>query len=185
MVSNHRREADHHPPLFFIFSCVLFLLLKPFAGYTQKIKGQYVSSMQQKGMLYFIRPQKGFKNKDLGSRLTYDITCFSGADSLTFNLSYFDKNNWNLDSLCLQMPEQKSTVALSKIFVDTKNACWHYRFSSRMAFKDLEKFFGGNGDRAIQLIQKDKTVLLKCSKRRWKKNASVNTRIFQLIQYNK
>jgi hypothetical protein len=184
MVNNHQKEAKSHSPLFFV---VVFILLMVFVTNTtkaQKIKKYYVSSKQDKGTLFFIRPQKGFKNKHLGSRLTYDITCFSGADSLTFNFSYFDKQIRNLDSICLLMPAKRGCVSLNKLFVDTQKSYWQYRFSSRMAIKDLEVFFSGDEERAIQLIQKEQRLVLTCSKRKWKKNAGITTRIFQLIQYN-
>jgi hypothetical protein len=105
MVNNHQKEAKSHSPLFFV---VVFILLMVFVTNTtkaQKIKKYYVSSKQDKGTLFFIRPQKGFKNKHLGSRLTYDITCFSGADSLTFNfLTLINKSEiWTVFvCLCLR-----------------------------------------------------------------------------------
>ncbi len=187
MVSNHQREADHHPPLFFMGICLLmvYLVFKPGIFHAQKIKKCYVSSIQQKGTLYFIRPQKGFKNKSYGSSFVYDMTCFSSSDSVTLNFSYFDKNNRALDSLCLIGQSKKITALVSKIFVETKKTKWHYRFTSRILFSDLEIFFNENEIGTMALIDKKNTIPLYASKKRWKKNAAINAKIFQLIRYNK
>lgn len=187
MVSNHQREADHYPPLFFmgVFLVLVFLLLQPGAFYGQKIKKYYVSSMQQKGTLYFIRPQNGFKNKSLGSSFVYDITCFSSSDSVTLNFSYVDKNSRMLDSLHLLGGSTKRSAPLSKIFVETQKSSWHYRFTSRFALKDLESFFNENETGHMALKDKNNAIPLSTSKKKWKKYASINTKIFQLIRYNK
>ncbi|MBL7901541.1 MAG: hypothetical protein JNK73_06065 [Bacteroidia bacterium] len=187
MVSNHRREADHHPPLFFMVALLVlvFLFLKPGVLYGQKIKKYYVSSMQQKGTLYFIRPQKGFKNKTYGSTFIYDITCHSSSDSLTLNFSYVDKNIRMLDSLQLLGGSIKLTTPLSKIFVETQKSSWHYRFTTRFALKDVEGYFNENEMGSMALVEKNKAIPLVTSKKNWKKYASINAKIFQLIRYNK
>ncbi len=186
MVSNHLREADQHPPLFFMGALLLvgLLLFKPGVGYGQKIKKYYVSSIQPKGTLYFIRPQKGYKNTSYRSSFIYDITCFSRADSVTLNFSLFDKNSRTIDSLCLIGTSKKTCVPVTKIFVETKKSAWHYRFTSRISIEDVEHFFnGGMGNFA--LIEKNKNIPLVTNKKRWKKYATINTKIFQLIRYNR
>ncbi len=187
MVNNHRREADQNPPLFFMcFGLFLvFCLLKPGVFQAQKIKNHYVSSIQQKGTLYFIRPQKGFKNKRAGSSFVYDMTCFSSSDSVTLNFSYFDKNSRTLDSLYLMAGSIKTGFPIVKIFIETKKSRWHYRFTSRVSLNDLEAFFKATEMGTMALIEKHKPIPLTSTKRRWKKYAAINTRIFQLIRHNK
>lgn len=186
MVSNHRREADHHPPLFFIGTLLLlvYLVLQPGTCDGQKIKTYYVSSLQPKGTLYFIRPQQGFKNKSSGSSFVYDMTCLSSADSVTLNFSLFDKNSRVLDTLSLVGASKKISVPISKIFIETKKTAWHYRYTSRIALKELEQFFNERSG-TIQLLDKSKVLTLTSSQKRWKKYAAINTKIFQLIRYNK
>lgn len=187
MVNNHHREADHHPPLFFTFCCflVLALCLMPGVVSAQKIKNHYVSSMQQKGTLYFIRPQKGFKNQELGSRFLYDITCFSATDSVTFNFSYFDKNVRNLDSIYLLTGSKKFSAPVARIFVETKKSSWHYRFTARFALNDIQAFFNEKERGTITLVDRSTPIPLRTNKKKWKKYAAINTKIIQLIRYNK
>lgn len=186
MVSNHRKGADDHPPFFFIGICLflVFLLFKPAVFQAQKINNHYVSYIQQKGTLYFIRPQKGFKNKGYGSSFIYDITCLSSSDSVTINFSYFDKNSRILDSLYLIRGSKRILVPVSKIFIETKKANWHYRFTTRVLLSELETFFVENEIGTIALIEKNTTIPLYTSKKKWKKNAAINTKIFKLIRYN-
>lgn len=179
-------EAENHPPLFFgrsVFCFLLFFTIS-ISVEAQKLKNYYVSFHQEKGTLFFIRPQEGFKNKDLGSRLVYDITCSSDDDSLTFNFSYFDKISRSPDSLSLILGNRNCVSSLQRLFVDSKGREWQYRYSSRFARKDMEAFFIQETSAGIQLREKGQTLLLICNGKKWKKNAEINRKIFQLIRHN-
>ncbi|MCU0360166.1 MAG: hypothetical protein MUF75_05515 [Bacteroidia bacterium] len=150
----------------------------------QKIKKYYVSFKQEKGTLFFIRPQDGFKNASLHSHLKYDITCLSGSDSLTINFSYFDKTSRTLDSLALQTGAKRSASALKKIFIETQKSYWHYRFSARFSIRDAEDFFNQVMAPKLEVVDKKDTIVLTCKKRTWEKNSKINQKIFQLVRYN-
>ena len=185
-VNNHRIEAGLVPPLFFIIFCALFLNLFTASGTVraQKINKYYVSFKQAKGTLFFIRPQKGFKSTPNHSHFTYDMTCISGSDSLSLNFSYFDKTPRALDSLALLIGPKRRSSSLQKIFIETKKSYWHYRFTTRLAVKDVEAFFNLTEGALFQLIEKESVIGLDCKKRKWKKNSQINRKIFQLIRYN-
>ncbi|HQQ95007.1 MAG TPA: hypothetical protein PLQ93_10670 [Bacteroidia bacterium] len=189
MVNNHLREAGEIPPLFFVLHLpgllLLFFCLNTAFYSAQNINSYYVSSRVDKGSIYFIRAQKGFKSKPGANKLRYDMTYLLGKDSVTFNFSYFDKKPIVCDSLVLINGSKRLSSALSKIFIETKGKKWHYRYGAKFSFKDTQAFFNPEQEALMLLICKNAVVELHCKKRLWKKHAGVNTRIFELINLNR
>jgi hypothetical protein len=188
MVNNHQREAGLFPPLFFpqnLLILLLILLFAPTSISAQKIKGYYVSSLVEQGTIYFIRPQKGFKNSEHHSKLLYDMTYLMGKDSVTFNYSYYDKSALAPDSIAFKHTSVHFISATKKIFIEPKHSKWHYRFTCRVALKDIKTFFEEEQVPSITISGKGKFITLQCGKAKWKKHAAANTKIFQLIEMNR
>ncbi len=185
MVNNHQNEADLMPPRLFYPLVTIILVFYSSSALSQNLEKHYISFKQDQGTLFFIRPQKGFKNAAEKSHLTYDITCKTGSDSSTLNFSYFDKTPRVLDSLCLLIGSKNISSTLIKLFVETKKNVWHYRYSSRFLNRDLEDFFDSTHEAKIIIIDKKNRIQLSCTNKRWKKISAINRKIFQLIQLNK
>ena len=179
MENNQIKLACLARQLFF----VSFLLL------TSKINGQniskyYTSSLQEKGTLYFILPQSGFENNRIKSKLIYDITYLTKNDTVTLNFSYFDKLDRTLDSVVFVNVNQRFSGRVKKLFIETKKSKWHYRYSSKILFNDINIFFTQPDNPKIILYTQQGTVELNIKTKTWRKQSSVTKKILTLIKYN-
>jgi hypothetical protein len=169
-------------------SCHLFFLtltLLPGVFKSQNISNYYTSSDQVKGRLYFIFPQRGFHNHQIHSRLIYDITCLTTNDSSTFNFSYFDKLNRDIDSVFFISGTKRYASVAKKIFIATKKKKWHYRYSAKILFRDLSEIFSAEQQPRMVIYTKQAAIEMTMKARVWKKRSAVTKKIFTLISYNR
>jgi hypothetical protein len=176
------KGAALKPLLFFISICMLVSLK---TSYAQKISRYYVSSIQSNGTIYFVVPQKGFKNNDMNCNLVYDLTYLSSGDTVLFNFSYFDKSQRQIDSISFCFDNSKCTSKTGKIFVETKGNMWHYRYTSKISFKDLNTFYNQQSQPKLLLYTQQGEIKLNMTKSRWKTQATRIQKILTLIAYNK
>jgi len=178
--------ANNQLNLAYLIRQVFFVLLLLMTStiYGQNISKHYTSSLQEKGTLYFILPQSGFENKNIKSNLVYDITYSTKNDTVIFNFSYFDKMKRTLDSVALVNVNQRFSSIANKIFIETKKSEWHYRYSSKFLFTNINIFFNQPGNPKIILYTEQGMVELKIKTKIWKKQSSVTKKILTLIKYN-
>lgn len=172
-----KRECSTLPFLF-------FLLLFSSAVKSQNISKHYKSSVEPKGVLYFILPQKGFENNKLNSEFTYDITYLTTNNVATLNFSYYDKAERIIDSVKFISGSQKFSANTRKIFVDTKKSKWHYRYSAECLYSDLCSFFNPENQAKIILYTGQGAVELSIKQKTWKKQSSTTAKILSLIKQN-
>lgn len=165
-------------PLFFLF---LFQAAHICQG--QKISKSYVSSNQSSGILYFLKPQEGFKGVK-SQELIYDISYLNTADSATFLFSYFDPSERAIDSIGFLINGQWVKHKTKKVFVETKKNLWHYRYSSTVPFSELTSFFAQPSTPPINLYTRQGEVSLKMKKKAWNKLSAINNKIFLVIRHN-
>lgn len=179
MVNNQIKMECFARHLFFVS---LLLLTSTING--QNISKYYTSSLQGNGTLYFIFPQSGFNNNKINSKLIFDITYLTTNDTVTLNFSYFDKSNRDIDSVVFIGDNKKYSSSVKKIFIETKKRKWHYRYSSKILFTDLNIFFIQSDKPKIILYTQQGVVELTIKARIWKKQSSVTKKILTLIKYN-
>lgn len=179
MVNNLTKMTCFTRHLFF-FS---FLFLSSII-YGQNISKHYTSSTQDGGKLYFILPQSGFKNNKLKSELIYDLTYLSSSDSIVLNFSYFDKSEINIDSIALFYDNHETTSQVKTLFVEANKRKWHYRYSTKLNFDDIDSFFNQNSEPKIVLWTQNKPLELYVKPRIWKKQSSIIKKILTMIKYN-
>lgn len=179
MVNNQMKMACIARHLFFVS---LLLLTSTING--QNISKYYTSSLQGNGTLYFIFPQSGFNNNKINGKLTYDITYLTTNDTATLNFSYYDKLDRTIDSVVFISGNQTFSSSAKKIFIETKKTKWHYRYSSKILFTDINVFFSQADNPNIILYTQQGTVELNIKTKTWKKQSSVTKKILTLIKYN-
>ena len=184
MASNRINGACNSVPLSLATIITLMLV---FTGNSnaQNISKYYTSSLQQSGTLYFILPQSGFRNNEIRSELTYDITYLTAMDNTVLNFSYYDKLSRDIDSIAFVGDEIRITsIDIKKIFVEPKKGRWHYRYSSNFLFRDLANLFNQSPPPKLFLYTKQGIVELNIKKKNWGKTTSVNKTIFTMIKHN-
>jgi len=183
MANNGIKGACKSTPLSFIAIITLSLILTSKSN-AQNISKHYTSSLQDKGVLYFILPQSGFRNNEIKSELTYDITYLTANDTVTLNFSYFDKLNRDIDSIVFVGGNKIFSSRVKKIFIETKKGKWHYRYSSKFSFTDLNIFLNQADKPKIILYTQQGAMELNIKAKTWKKQSAVTKKILTLIKYN-
>jgi|SRR5690625_3785580 len=152
--------------------------------YSQDISKHYTSSTQEDGTLYYVLPQKGFKNNKIKSELIYDLTYLTSNETILLNFSYFDKSERKVDSIALFYNNQKATNQVKTLFVKADKKQWHYRYSSELKFVDMDDFLNQTSKPKIILYTQDEPIELLIKQRAWKKQSSILKKISTMIKYN-
>lgn len=163
----------------------IFLIAVAFNVNAQNISKHYTASLQNNGTLYFIYAQNGFEHQQIKSRLSYDITYLTTNDTAVLTYSYFDKSTLDIDSISFTGGGEVYTSSAKKIFIETKKEKWHYRYSSRLLFTDLNNFFDQAKNPKIILYTKQGLIELTIKTKAWKKQSYVTKKILTLIKYNR
>lgn len=166
----------------------LLVALFFFIGYTnleaQKISRYYTSSAQNAGMLYFIKPQKGFASNVQNAHLVYDITTFAKSDSVTFNFTFTSSKALHLVEAEFNVTASSVRAKAVKLYIETKKLNWVYRYSLRLSKNELMQFFNASKPPSLLIHCTEEVITLKMPKRQWQKLSARNRRIFELIALN-
>lgn len=156
----------------------------------QNIKGKFISRSTDEGTITFIYPQKGYENKDLHSKLIYDITHSSATDSVTFNFTYLSKDPLPADSIIFYNEDIKYSVPTTMFYIDLKKENkWENRASAILTAEIFEKIRIQKTPCYIALYSKEeknepiRNYVFKISANDWKKNTDIINKIFQAIKY--
>ena len=177
----------YNAPIPFIVMIVTCIFLFNLTGKTlaQNISKYYTSSIQDKGTIYYIYPQSGFKNKKRKSEFTYDLTYMSNSDSVRINYSYFDKSSALIDSISFFAPDKSViTSKAHKIFIEEKKQRWQYRYACAFLFPDLKKIFDQKEPPTIILYTRQGASPLYINKKSWKNQSAIIAKIFELFMLN-
>jgi len=155
--------------------------------YNQKIDNYYTSHSQSKGRLYYIFPQEIFKWTDGKGKLTYDFTINNNTDSVTLTFSYVTPNQISpIEGICFAPTDSVHCFSTQKVLIEPFKKSWKYRYTTNINFNTLRQLFEHDSPPNI-LLQTglDETLRLKASRRKWKKYAAINNKVFYLIEVNK
>jgi len=109
-----------------------------YSTYSNKFIKILYSIIQDKHVLYYIVPQKGFYNDK--NIFTYDLTYLSKSNSITLNFSFLNKNLLILDSISLCINDECVSSKLQKIFIEHNKNKWQCRYSSKFSFNFIYSF---------------------------------------------
>ena len=166
---------------FFFVTCFLLSLSLSLSG--QNISKHYISSFQSNGTLYYIFKQKGFFAPDK-QKIDYEIIYLTTSDSALINFSYRANTPRRLDSIGFVSGSHLIIGQLKKIFITTKRATWVYRYSTKVPYIELTTFFKANNSPKIKLFTKDGEIDFLVRRKKWRKNAEIVSKIFEVVSYN-
>lgn len=190
MANNPFQKGWISTPFFSRFSCFLLFFSLVFLGLSipsnaQKISKYFTSSIQENGILYFIKPIKGFKSSSDHKTFTYDITYLTSKDSVTLNFLLKDKDLISPKILIFKLFNDSIQSSLKKIFVEAHKSKWLYRYSATFSVKDMQKFYASKVPPTLKIItQKQEKIILDHDHVKWKKQSSILSKIFQMIRMN-
>ena len=164
------------------FIIPLLLLVNTMNG--QNISRYYTSSLQEKGTLFYILPQKGFESNNKNNFI-YDMSYQTQNDTVTVNFSYFDRMNLILDSISLSNGNQQVSSDAEKLYIETKKSKWHYRYSSKFLFTDIASYFDQTEPPTVIIYYPEGSVEVNIKAKTWRKQSALIKKILTLIEYNK
>ncbi|HLS30904.1 MAG TPA: hypothetical protein VK021_08615 [Flavobacteriaceae bacterium] len=181
MVNNSSKRTHLLRPLLFLLISIAFLN----NAFSQNISKYYTSSTQANGTLYFIEPKEEFQNKQAKQGLVYDLTYLTSKDSISLKFTFTDKESRAIDSIRLQNDQNSITGSTKKLFIDLKRKTWQHRYAADFDFDNLAEFYQQAENPKIIVYYSGKSTTLSIKTRKWKKEAQVLSKIFNLIEQNK
>ncbi len=192
MVNKNKTRGEGKQPSFLsfqrmhfkhLFTIILALVVSTVQLIAQDISKYYAVGTQEPGNIYFIYPQKGFKTPK-GESFIYDITYLSPQDSLSIKFTYSDRDLLAIDSLGWKSSTLTVSSPVKKIYIEASSK-WIYRYEVKLPVDAMYKIYSNTTDiPEINLFCADRIISFEIKKKNWKKYASINHRIFDLIHLN-
>jgi hypothetical protein len=167
-------------PLFYLFLSALFIHRVE----AQKISKYYTVMSQKSGSLYFIEPERSFKNKENKCELVYDMTYLSSEDSLTFNFSLISPEIIEIDSLVFLSQGEKYTSPASKLYIEDEKKSWEHRYSTRFKVDEIDSIYQQEKSPALKIFSNRETLILNMKQNHWEKESNIVTKILYMIAVN-
>ncbi|MDH6358421.1 hypothetical protein [Parabacteroides sp. PF5-9] len=169
-----------------LLSC--FILCLAFNGWAQKVNRDYSFYPQENGNVYFIHPQKGYKSdqKEATKGLTYDITYLSGRDSASYTFTYYLQDVLQINAVILLDHNGKEVYKGEPeiYYVQPKRNYWQHRAKVEIPYDLLEQIYQEESPYNLILQGNNKTVRYTLNPKKWAKQSTLISRIFQVVKYN-
>lgn len=155
----------------------------------QSMSKFYKSSTTDKGILYFIKPQKMkiTEGKKLAAKKLYhDYTYVQNADSVRLLLTLKTKEVFTGDSIYFYNKESKLTsYPLKTIYKEYKSHKWVNRLESFLAYKDWYHLYSGDKPAAFFFKLKDgKEIHYSFTECKWKKLKTKYQIFYEMLKLN-
>ena len=154
----------------------------------QKINKDYLFYPQDKGILYFIYPQKGFISPDETDikGLEYDITYLSTDDSLTLSFTYVNKEICKPEAISFISPENQLLYKreTQMLFVQPLKQNWKHRGVVKIPYAKASQIYEMVSPCRLQIHTNRMDIHYKISDSKWKKQHEMIKRILEIIANN-
>lgn len=167
--------------LFLLF----FFFVSAFAIFAAKLENRYIMKSHKDGQLYFILPydipaeEKNIKN------LSADITYLTSSDSVTMNISVWNENELNTDSIVLVGEEYISITDFKTFFIEKDGKLWLHRYSFRISLEDLVALYSNQLSFALDVHSEKQTIRYLYPIKKWKSEQEWMSQILYIIKRNK
>jgi len=170
--------------IFCIRMILLIFVLAPGKTAAQNLTKYYVALYQSDGVLYFVLPQTNFNNPQTKNDFIMDVTCHNSKDSATVNFTYYDRENFNPETIAITYNDWKYHAPVKRIYTDMEKGLWRYRYTFNIPFEQLSLFYKAKSPDITITTDLSRSIPVKTTKQ-WEKNADVNNKIIQIIQKNR
>lgn len=162
---------------------ISIIALLPLTSFCQKLSNYYVCKPQEGGNLYFIFSNDEFSGEKTDCVFKYDMTYSTAKDSVIVNFSYIGEKTIKIKKIAINSGKKQIESSTSKIFIEKEKNKFHYRYSAKFLFSDLNKVFLQETPPYILLANGN--IKISMNKGKWKKHSRINKDIFELISLNK
>lgn len=151
----------------------------------QKIKGQYVSKVQEDGTIYHIFPKTLFCDRQAGE-LKCDVTYKTRQDGkATVNFTYYAEQATPADSVCFRTAAVTVSGPVEKIYIEPSKKQWAHRYVLYSDADALARFFDVEATpEATLYFSGGGSVTYPVQRSAWRDYAPVVSKIFEMIHYN-
>ncbi|MDU1905797.1 MAG: hypothetical protein E6772_13550 [Dysgonomonas sp.] len=166
---------------------LLLFILSLFAAvpvFGQNVKNKYTSHSTSEGSVYFIKPLKGFENKQISSKLEYDITYLSSNDSLTYNFTFVAQTASPVDSVSFLVNNNKETVPAKMLFISPEKNKWKHRVSLKVPNTNFTELYQNSIPYQLVIYSPKGKQTFSISNKDWQQQTSIVNKVFEIIQYN-
>jgi len=165
---------------FFLAFAAILLIIQPVKA--QKLSRFYSSRFQEGGSLYFINPNKDFKNREASVSVAFDVTFLSSEDSVTFNFSVFGRQPQEVDSVFLSTSKGSFGAYAARFFLDFAGKNWETRSSAKFSLSDFSTFINEQNPTILLKNHPTNIILLRSSERKWRKYSAALQKILFIIE---
>lgn len=165
--------------------CAVLLLGISGPAAAQKIKGHYVSRVQEDGTIYHIFPKTLFSDRQAGD-LTCDITYKTSQDGrATVNFTYYAGRVKPADSVCFRTGTVAVSGPVEKIYIEPDKKQWAHRYTLLVDADKLVRLFDCEATpTALLYLAGGEVVTYPVQRSPWRDHAPVVSKIFEMIRYN-
>lgn len=154
----------------------------------QKINKDYLFYPQDKGILYFIYPQKGFRSPsetDIKG-LEYDITYLSTDDSLTLSFTYVNKEICKPEAISFISPENRLLYKgeTLMLFVQPLKQNWKHRGMVKIPYAKAAQIYETESPFRLQIHTNRVDIHYQIRDGKWEKQHKMIKRILEIIANN-
>ncbi len=166
-------------------ACAALLLVVCGPVSAQKIKGRYVSKVQEDGTIYHTFPETLFTDRNAGD-LTFDVTYKTRQDgTATVNFTYYAARATPAASIRFRSEQVTLEGPVEKIYIEPDKKRWVHRYTFGVQVDDLARFFDAGATPDVTLYTADgQEVAYRVQRSAWRDYAPVAFKIFEMIRYN-
>lgn len=170
-----------------IFSFIAFIFL-PLShnAFAQSVENRYRSHIDANGITFFICPKQigGTVNVN---EFVYDMTYHTSADSVILNFTIISDRPRKVNTLILSCGDTRYVgESVKPMFADIRGRKYEIRTTSRFSLKDICEVFSHKEALSFQMsLDSGVEASATYSSSKWKKDANLISRIFDLIIFQR
>lgn len=147
----------------------------------------YTSIMADKGMLYYIKPQKMIELKGDSKAIICDYTYLDSHQDVRMLFTIYTSSPLELDTAQWVDAEGKSyQYALEYIYRNPKGKSWENRVELKLPYQQWQKLFSDTrSPRFVLLVAEDKTLEYVYKENYWQKYLPLYKQFIQSVKLNR
>ena len=154
-----------------------------------KLEDRYVMRPVEGGQLYFIVPYRVpavlVKGTPVPKPMEIDVTYLTMADTMTVNISVWDKTELHADSIALIGASPYIMRTFQTFFIEREKQYMLHRYSLRCTWEEWNTLYESENPFTVVMYAPEKEIRYAFPSKRWKKEQAWMKEILHLIATNK
>lgn len=147
---------------------------------------KYITTLSEKGMLFFIKPQKmpRIKGYDAVKDMEYDITYITNTDSVSYTISIYTKTPIKTDSVEILYNGNILKEQLEKIYIEPNKSKWESRLRFRIPYHVFKSMYQLTKSFQFKFSDDKHIAFFFFDSSKWEKEKKKMNSIIGIIDYN-